>query len=78
MARQLTRTCGYSMTDSSGNPHYGFTCYNPAVNAPGTDVGYWKGLAAGHTYDIQLIPAGLNRRPLPGAVAGWINVGTTL
>lgn len=63
----LTRTFGYDMT-VNGKPHYGFTS---------SDVGYWSGLAAGHTYDIELIPAGANRQPLPDAQVGWINIVTT-
>jgi hypothetical protein len=73
----LTRTFGYGFSAANGSPHQGFTCYNPAVNAPGTDVGYWGGLAAGHGYDIQLIPAGTNRQPLPNAQTGWIYIHTT-
>ncbi len=72
----LTRTFGYGFT-VYGSPHQGFTCYNPARDAPGTDVGYWSGLAAGHGYDIQLIPAGTNRQPLPNARTGWIYIRTT-
>lgn len=72
----LTRTFGYGFT-VNGSPHQGFTCYNPATDAPGTDTGYWSGLAAGHGYDIQLIPAGTNRQPLPNARTGWIYIHTT-
>jgi hypothetical protein len=72
----LTRTFGYGFT-VYGSPHQGFTCYNPAKDAPGTDIGYWNGLAAGHGYDIQLIPAGKNRQPLPNAQTGWIYIRTT-
>ena len=72
----LTRTFGYGFT-VYGSPHQGFTCYNPAKDAPGTDIGYWSGLAAGHGYDIQLIPAGPNRQPLPNARTGWIYIHTT-
>jgi hypothetical protein len=64
----LTRTFGFDMTASNGDPHYGFT---------GGTTGYWGGLAAGHTYDIELIPAGANRQPLAGAQVGWITVVTT-
>ncbi|HEY6494869.1 MAG TPA: hypothetical protein VIZ43_16470 [Trebonia sp.] len=64
----LTRTFGYDMTQANGAPHYGFT---------GITTGYWGGLAAGHTYDIELIPAGANRQPLPNAQVGWINIVTT-
>lgn len=64
----LTRTFGFGMTAANGDPHYGFT---------GITTGYWGGLAAGHTYDIELIPAGANRQPLPDAQVGWINVVTT-
>ena len=63
----LARTFGYGFT-VNGSPHVGFT---------GGEKGYWSGLAAGHTYDIELIPAGANGQPLPGAVIGWINVVTT-
>ena len=35
------------------------------------------GPGAGHTYDIELIPAGANRQPLPHAQVGWINIVTT-
>jgi hypothetical protein len=69
----LTRTFGYGFSPS-GSPHIGFTC---DTGHPGTDAGYWAGLAAGHGYDIQLIPAGANRMPLPGAVTGWIYIHTT-
>jgi hypothetical protein len=72
----LTRTFGYGFT-VNGSPHQGFTCYNSSKDAPGTDVGYWSGLAAGHGYDIQLIPAGTNRQPLPNAQVGWIYIHTT-
>jgi hypothetical protein len=69
----LTRTFGYGFS-VYGSPHIGFTC---DTGHPGTDAGYWAGLAAGHGYDIQLIPAGANRQPLPGAVTGWIYIHTT-
>jgi hypothetical protein len=69
----LTRTFGYGFSPN-GSPHIGFTC---DTGHPGTDAGYWAGLAAGHGYDIQLIPAGANRMPLPGAVTGWIYIHTT-
>ena len=69
----LTRTFGYGFSPN-GSPHIGFTC---DTGHPGTDAGYWAGLAAGHGYDIQLIPAGTNRLPLPGAVTGWIYIHTT-
>ncbi|MGH3637129.1 MAG: hypothetical protein ACRDTS_24205, partial [Mycobacterium sp.] len=59
----LTRTFGYGFSPN-GSPHIGFT---------GITTGYWAGLAAGHTYDIELIPAGANRQPLPNAQVGWIN-----
>ncbi len=72
----LTRTFGYGFT-VNGSPHQGFTCFNSANDAPGTDTGYWSGLAAGHGYDIQLIPAGTNRQPLPNARVGWIYIHTT-
>jgi hypothetical protein len=72
----LTRTFGYGFT-VHGSPHQGFTCYNPAKDAPRTDIGYWNGLAAGHGYDIQLIPAGKNRQPLSNAQTGWIYIRTT-
>ena len=72
----LTRTFGYGFS-LNGSPHIGFTCYNPDKDAPVTDTGYWSGLAAGHTYDIQLIPAGTNRHPLPHAQVGWITIVTT-
>lgn len=64
----LTQTWGYKMTDSNGNPHFGFTSIGR---------GYWTGLASGHTYDIEVVPAGSDRQPLPGARIGWINVVTT-
>jgi hypothetical protein len=63
----LTRTFGYGFS-LNGSPHLGFT---------GGTIGYWSGLAAGHTYDIELIPAGANREPLPGAQVGWITIFTT-
>ncbi|MGH3247843.1 MAG: hypothetical protein ACRDOI_16810 [Trebonia sp.] len=69
----LTRTFGYGFS-LNGSPHIGFTC---DTSHPGTDAGYWEGLAAGHGYDIQLIPAGANRMPLRGAVTGWIYIRTT-
>ena len=64
----LARTFGLNMTDASGQPHYGFT---------GITTGYWSGLAPCHGYDIELIPAGANRQPLPNAHVGWIFVKTT-
>ena len=63
----LTRTFGYGFSPN-GSPHIGFT---------GITTGYWAGLAAGHTYDIELIPAGANRQPLPHAQVGWITIVTT-
>jgi hypothetical protein len=63
----LTRTFGYGFSPN-GSPHLGFT---------GTNIGYWAGLAAGHTYDIELIPAGADRQPLPRAAVGWITIVTT-
>jgi hypothetical protein len=63
----LTRTFGYGFSPN-GSPHLGFS---------GGTIGYWSGLAAGHTYDIELIPAGANRQPLPHAQIGWINIVTT-
>jgi len=72
----LTRTFGYGFT-VNGSPHQGFTCFNASHDAPGTDTGYWSGLAAGHGYDIQLIHAGTNRQPLPNAQTGWIYIRTT-
>jgi hypothetical protein len=63
----LTRTFGYGFS-VYGSPHIGFT---------GGTIGYWEGLAAGHTYDIELIPAGANRQPLPNAQVGWITIFTT-
>jgi hypothetical protein len=63
----LTRTFGYGFS-LDGSPHIGFT---------GITIGYWGGLAAGHTYDIELIPAGANRQPLPNAQVGWITIVTT-
>ncbi len=63
----LTRTFGYGFS-LNGSPHIGFT---------GITTGYWGGLAAGHTYDIELIPAGANRQPLPDAQVGWITIVTT-
>jgi hypothetical protein len=72
----LTRTFGYGFT-VNGSLHQGFTCFNASHDAPGTDTGYWSGLAAGHGYDIQLIPAGTNRQPLPNAQVGWIYIHTT-
>jgi hypothetical protein len=63
----LTRTFGYGFSPN-GSPHLGFT---------GITVGYWRGLAAGHTYDIELIPAGADRQPLPHAQVGWITIVTT-
>ena len=74
----LTETFGYGMT-VNGAPHFGFTCFNAskAADQPDGDVGYWSGLAAGHTYDIELIPAGTGRLPLAGEQTGWITVVTT-
>ena len=74
----LTETFGYGMT-VNGAPHFGFTCYNASKtqDQPDGDVGYWTGLAAGHTYDVELIPAGTNRQPLAGEQTGWINVVAT-
>ena len=72
----LTRTFGYGFT-VYGSPHQGFTCFNPDKGVRDGDIGYWNGLAAGHGYDIQLIPAGKDRQPLPNAQTGWIYIRTT-
>jgi hypothetical protein len=72
----LTRTFGYGFS-VYGSPHIGFTCFNPDKGIKDGDIGYWSGLAAGHGYDIQLIPAGKNRQPLPNAQTGWIYIHTT-
>lgn len=72
----LTRTFGYGFS-VYGSPHVGFTCFNPDKGIKDGDIGYWSGLAAGHGYDIQLIPAGTNRQPLPHAQVGWIYIHTT-
>lgn len=62
----LTRTFGYRMS-VNGSPHLGFT---------GITTGYWEGLAPGHTYDIELIPANASRQELPNARVGWITIVT--
>lgn len=74
----LTRTFGYGFT-VNGSPHQGFTCFNASKpqDLPSGDVGYWGGFAAGHGYDIQLIPANADRTPIANAPTGWIYVRTT-
>jgi hypothetical protein len=70
----MTRTFGYGFS-TSGSPHIGFTC-----SATNSSTGYWTGLAAGHTYDMQIIPAfGTygDPHPIPGAQTDWINLVTT-
>lgn len=76
----FTRTFGFDMTAADGTPHYGFTCSNAAVAPAGTGIGYWGGLGAGHTYDIEYLPATVIngvRTLIKGAPVGWINVVTT-
>lgn len=62
----LSRTFGYGFS-FNGSPHLGFT---------GITTGYWEGLAPGHTYDIELIPANADRQELPNARVGWITIVT--
>lgn len=70
----LTRTFGPNMTAANGEPHPGFTCYNKG----GLGIGFWSGLAAGHTYAIEYIPASpVTRGALPNAQVGWITLVTT-
>lgn len=70
----LTRTFGPNMTSANGKPHPGFTCYNKN----GLGIGFWSGLAAGHTYAIRYIPASpVTREALPNAQVGWITLVTT-
>lgn len=56
---------GYGFT-KNGSPHVGFTCDH---GNPAADVGYLRGLAAGHTYALRIQPAtgtyGDNH-PIPG------------
>jgi hypothetical protein len=59
------RTFGFGMT-VNGSPHLGFTS---------ATTGYWSGLAAGHTYDIELFPC--NSMEQPTGPTGWINLVTT-
>jgi hypothetical protein len=73
----VTQTFGFNMTAANGAAHKGFTCYNPSVDAPNQGIGFWSGLAAGHTYDISFTPAYANGTPIPHAPVGWINVVTT-
>jgi hypothetical protein len=78
-----TQTFGFGFT-VAGSPHIGFTCFNATKpqDLPNGDVGYWAGLAAGHTYDIKLVPAERNAvtgviTDIPGAPAGWVTIVTT-
>jgi hypothetical protein len=71
------REFGYGFT-VNGSPHVGFTCDN---GNPAQDVGYLSGLAAHHTYFLQVVPAvgtyGDNHQ-IPGTDAhGGIDVVTT-
>jgi hypothetical protein len=74
----LTQTFGFGFS-VAGSPHIGFTCFNASKpqDLPNGDVGYWAGLAAGHTYDIKLIPANADKTPIVGSPAGWITIVTT-
>lgn len=64
----LVRIFGYGFT-LNGSPHTGFTC---------SDIGYLEGLAAGHGYDLQVVPANpVTRQPLPNAAIGYVYVLTT-
>lgn len=68
---------GYGFSPN-GDPHIGFTCDH---NGSSTNLGYLRGLAAGHTYALRVQPAvGTygNHRPIPGTNAtAHITVVTT-
>lgn len=62
---------------SPGTSHVGFTCNNGDQTA---NVGYLRGLAAGHNYALRIVPAvGVygNNHPIPGANVGYVDVLTT-
>jgi hypothetical protein len=59
-AYACARTFGYGMT-VNGSPHLGFTSIT---------TGYWRGLAAGHTYDIEFYPCSADR--VRTGPVGWI------
>lgn len=60
-----------------GTSHVGFTCDHSGTD---TNYGYLKGLAAGHTYALRIVPAtgvyGSNH-PIPGAHVAYVDVFTT-
>lgn len=60
-----TRTFGFNMS-VNGSPHLGFTS---------ADEGFWSGLAAGHTYDMEIYPC--NAAHQQTGPTGWINLVTT-
>jgi hypothetical protein len=69
---ELVRIWGYGFSASDGSPHVGYTC---DTGHPGVNKGYLWGLAAGHTYFLQVIPSTVvgwgqraDARPLPGVV----------
>lgn len=81
---EMVRVWGYKFSTTSGSPHVGYTCDN---GHPGTNEGFLTGLAAGHTYFLQVVPAThvdwghrADAVPLPGASTSQtegVNVVTT-
>lgn len=81
---EMVRIWGYGFSATDGSPHVGYTC---DTGHPGTNQGYLWGLAAGHTYFLQVIPATVvdwghraDAQPLPGVLnprGSGIDVFTT-
>jgi hypothetical protein len=71
---------GFGTADGAnpGTAHVGYTC---DTGHPGVNYGYLWGLAPGHTYALQVIPATDTLRslatPLPNAERGYVDVFTT-
>ncbi len=66
---------GFGPLGDFSQAHVGFTCDNGA----GHDTGYLRGLLPDHTYAMQIIPATGDyghHQPIPGAVAGYVDVFT--
>lgn len=74
---EQVRIWGYGFSTVTGSPHVGFTC---DTGHPGVNEGYLWGLAAGHTYALEVVPASGtygDNTALPDAQAGWIDLVTT-
>lgn len=71
------REFGFGFSAADGSPHVGFTCDHTGTN---TNEGFLSGLAKGHTYRLQVVPAVgtyASNHPIPNANTSWIEVDTT-